>query len=228
MASYYGLCSWLDFNVGRILDTLELEGFKDDTTVVYTSDHGDNVGARGLWGKSNLYQESTAVPLIISGPGVPNGVCETPVSLLDLSCTIADHFGTGIEAAAGSKSLYSIADEPVDPDRPAFSEYHAAGSVSGAYMLRKGRWKYHHYVGFDPELFDLETDPEETKNLAFDPRASKIVKSMHEALLGICDPEQTDAQAFADQAELVRHFGGREAAFKTGTSAATPTPEAIN
>ena len=228
MASYYGLCTWLDSNVGRILDTLESAGFKDDTTVVYTSDHGDNVGARGLWGKSNLYQESTAVPLIISGPDVPNGVCETPVSLLDLSCTIADHFGTGIEAAAGSKSLYSIADEPVDPDRPAFSEYHAAGSVSGAYMLRKGRWKYHHYVGFDPELFDLETDPEEITNLASDPRAAQIANSMHEALLDICNPEETDTQAFEDQAELVRRFGGREAALKIGVPVATPTPEVLN
>ena len=228
MASYYGLCTWLDSNVGRILDTLESEGFKESTTVVYTSDHGDNVGARGLWGKSNLYQESTAIPLIISGPGAPNGVCETPVSLLDLSCTIADHFGTSIEAAAGSKSLYSIADGPVEPDRPVFSEYHAAGSVSGAYMLRKGRWKYHHYVGFNPELFDLETDPEETTNLASDPRTSQVADSMHEALLAICDPEETDAQAFKDQAELVKRFGGREAVFKIGAPSATPTPEVLN
>ena len=228
MSSYYGLCTWLDFNVGRILDTLESAGLKDDTTVVYTSDHGDNVGARGLWGKSNLYQESTAVPLIMSGPEVPCGVCETPVSLLDLSCTIADHFNTSIESAAGSKSLYSIAREPVEPDRPVFSEYHAAGSVSGAYMLRKGRWKYHHYVGFDPELFDLEADLEETTNLASDPTALDIVESMHEALLNICDPELADAQAFEDQAELVKRFGGREAAFKLGAPGATPTPGILN
>lgn len=95
-------------------------------------------------------------------------------------------------------------------------------------MLRKGRWKYHHYVGFDPELFDLETDPEETTNLACDPRTSRVTKSMHEALLDICNPEQTDAQAFADQAELVRRFGGREAAFKIGAAAATPAPEVLN
>ena len=228
MASYYGLCTWLDSNVGRILDTLESEGFKESTTVVYTSDHGDNVGARGLWGKSNLYQESTAIPLIISGPNVPNGVCETPVSLLDLSCTIADHFGTSIEAAAGSKSLYSIADNPVEPDRMVFSEYHAVGSVSGAYMLRKGRWKYHHYVGFESELFGLQTDPEETTNLASDPSISTVVDSMHEALLAICNPEQTDAQAFKDQAELVKRFGGREAVFKIGKPGATPTPEVLN
>ena len=228
IASYYGLCTWLDSNVGRILDTLEEEGFKENTTVVYTSDHGDNVGARGLWGKSNLYQESTAIPLIISGPNVPNGVCETPVSLLDLSCTIADHFGTSIEAAAGSKSLYSIADDPVEPDRMVFSEYHAVGSVSGAYMLRKGRWKYHHYVGFESELFDLQTDPEETTNLASDPSISTVADSMHEALLAICNPEQTDAQAFKDQAELVKRFGGREAVFKIGKPGATPTPEVLN
>ncbi len=60
MAAYFGLTSWMDHNVGRILAALEASGFAEDTTVVYTSDHGDNVGARGLWGKSNLYQESVS------------------------------------------------------------------------------------------------------------------------------------------------------------------------
>ena len=60
MASYYGLCSWVDYNIGCILDALEANGLTDNTTVVYTSDHGDNVGARGLWGKSNMYEESVS------------------------------------------------------------------------------------------------------------------------------------------------------------------------
>ena len=81
IAAYYGLCSWLDHNVGRVLEGLNAAGYGDETKVVYTSDHGDNVGARGLWGKSNLYQESVAVPLIMAGPDVPKGACETPVSL---------------------------------------------------------------------------------------------------------------------------------------------------
>ncbi|MEO1307392.1 MAG: sulfatase-like hydrolase/transferase, partial [Pseudomonadota bacterium] len=99
ISAYYGLCTWLDHNVGQILKALDNAGLTYTTTVVYTSDHGDNVGARGLWGKSNMYEESVAVPMIMAGTGVPAGICETPVSLLDLSATIARHFGAELNAA---------------------------------------------------------------------------------------------------------------------------------
>ena len=82
MSAYYGLCSWLDHNVGQIVEALETSGQIETTQIIYTSDHGDNVGARGLWGKSNMYEESAAVPLIMAGPDIPHGVCDTPVSLL--------------------------------------------------------------------------------------------------------------------------------------------------
>lgn len=228
MSAYFGLCTWLDHNVGQILAALESSGQVGSTTVVYTSDHGDNVGSRGLWGKSNLYQESTAVPLIAAGPGIRPGVCKTPVSLLDLSCMIADHFGTSIEASDGIRSLYRIMSEPHDPERIAFSEYHAAGAVSGAFMVRKGRWKYHCYVGFEPELFDLESDPEELTNLAYDSSAAGILGEMHDTLLAICDPDAADAQAFKDQADLIERHGGREAARLLGAPGATPPPERAN
>lgn len=224
IASYFGLCSWLDHNVGRIVAALETSGMADETTLVYTSDHGDNVGARGLWGKSNLYQESVCVPLIMAGPGVAPGLCETPVSLLDLSCEIAAHFGTSIEGYPDAKPLSVIADAPQYMERVVFSEYHAAGAVSGAFMVRKGRWKLHHYVGFEPELFDLETDPEEMRNLASDPGFVEILSMMDEELRKICDPDVIDQQAFADQAALIEHYGGREAALKLGAPGATPPP----
>lgn len=225
IASYFGLCSWLDHNVGRILGALDQSGMGRDTTIIYTSDHGDNVGARGLWGKSNLYQESVAIPMIMSGPGINHGICETPVSLLDLSCEIADHFRTSIEAAPGAKPLSEIVAEPANPDRVVFSEYHAAGAVSGAFMIRKGRWKYHHYVGFKPELFDLQTDPEEIRDLAGDAAMAEIVAMMEGELRKICDPVATDRQSFADQAALIEQYGGPEAALKIGAPGATPPPQ---
>ncbi|MDF2369313.1 MAG: sulfatase-like hydrolase/transferase [Rhizobiaceae bacterium] len=225
ISSYFGLCSWLDFNVGEILSALEETGYLDDTTIVYTSDHGDNVGARGLWGKSNLYQESVHIPLIMAGPDVPVGVCETPVSLLDLSKTIAMHFGADIESAPQLASLYAIAGQPDLPERIAFSEYHAIGSVSGGYMVRKGRWKYHHYVGFPPELFDLENDPEERIDLAGDPAHGQILATMERVLRTIVDPDATNAQALADQAALVIQLGGPEIVRGLGPKAATPPPE---
>ena len=225
MSSYYGLCSFLDHNVGRVLQALEDAGAGETTTVVYTSDHGDNLGARGLWGKSNLYDEAAAVPLIMAGPGIGPGVCETPVSLIDLSETVIEHFGARLEGERPGRSLRAIAAEVVDHDRAVFSEYHAAGAVSGAFMLRTGRWKYIHYVGFEPELFDLEADPEETTSLAADPAFADVVETLDGRLCAICDPEVADAQAHADQAAMIEAYGGREAALKLGAPGATPVPE---
>ena len=226
MSSYYGLCSFLDHNVGRVLKALEDAGAAETTTVVYTSDHGDNVGARGLWGKSNMYEEAVAVPLIMTGPGVEPGVCDTPVSLIDLSETVIEHFGARLAGERPGRSLRTIAAEVVDPDRVVFSEYHAAGAVSGAFMLRSGRWKYIHYVGFEPELFDLDADPEETTSLAADPAFEDVAESFDRRLRAICDPEATDARAHADQAAMIEAYGGREAALKLGAPGATPVPEA--
>lgn len=225
MAAYYGLCSWMDHNVGQILGALDAAGLSEDTTVVYTSDHGDNVGARGLWGKSNFYQESVQIPMIMAGPNVAQGTCDTPVSLVDLSRTIAAHFGSDIEGAKGSQPLPQIAAAPPDPERIVFSEYHAAGAVSGGFMLRKGRWKLNYYVGFAPELFDLLDDPEELVDLAADTKHAATLREMEEALRAICDPEAMDALAFKDQAALIAHHGGREAALKLGAPGATPPPE---
>ncbi|MEM9048725.1 MAG: sulfatase-like hydrolase/transferase [Pseudomonadota bacterium] len=224
LSAYYGLCSWLDHNVGQILNALEETGLAGNTTVIYTSDHGDNAGARGLWGKSNLYRESVDVPLIMAGPGIDTGICATPVSLIDLSQTIARHFGTEIEAP-GTDDLRALATAPPNPERPVFSEYHAAGAVSGAFMLRRGRWKYHHYIGFPPELFDLREDPEERRDLAGDPGYHAVLAEMEAALRDIVDPDAADAQAFADQAALIERVGGRDAALNLGASAATPPPK---
>ncbi|MEM6389260.1 MAG: sulfatase-like hydrolase/transferase [Pseudomonadota bacterium] len=226
MSAYFGLCSWLDHNVGRILDTLETVGLSERTTVVYSSDHGDNNGARGMWGKSCLYQESTHVPLLAKGPDFPAGDCDTPVSLLDLSAGIAAHFGTSIAASDGVRPLQDIARKPTEPDRPILSQYHAAGAVSAAYMLRIGRWKYHHYVGFSPELFDLETDPEEARDLAQDPAFAAQLAEMEKALRAQLDPDAVNAQAFADQDALVVSYGGPEAARALGAPGATPPPAA--
>jgi len=222
MAAYFGLTTWLDHSVGRILGALDAAGFAEETTVVYTSDHGDNVGARGLWGKSNLYQESVSIPMILAGPGIEPGVCHTPVSLLDLSVTIPAHFGQVFDGAG--RSLFEIAGAAPDLARPILSQYHAVGAVSGAYMLKIGRWKLNHYVGFDSELFDLEADPEELVDLGSHPLAQEHLAAMEAALREILDPEAVDAQAFADQAALIESYGGRDQALKLGAPAATPPP----
>ena len=106
IAGYSGLVSSMDENVGDVLRALSDAGLEDETRVLYTSDHGDNAGARGLWGKSTFYEESAGVPLIVAGPGVPSGrVVATPVSHIDCAPTILEATGlpqrVGGSAAAG-------------------------------------------------------------------------------------------------------------------------------
>ena len=226
VAAYFGLCTYVDAMIGEVLETLETVGLGETTRIVYTSDHGDNVGARGLWGKSNMYEESAGIPLILAGSGIPAGaVCDTPVSLLDAYPSVLAAAGlapTGEEAALPGRSWFDTAAAPRDPERVAFSEYHAAASPSAAFMVRRGTKKLIWYVGYEPELFDLAADPEETVDLAAsDPAA---VAEYEAILRAICDPEHVDRRAKDDQNALTARFGGPEAAFRTGTPGATPVP----
>jgi choline-sulfatase len=230
MAAYYGLTSWLDHNIGRILDALDDAGLTVRTRVVYASDHGDNLGARGQWGKSNLYRESVDVPLIIAGPDVRQGTCGTPVSLLDLSVTILDSLGLDPRRAlpeADGRTLIDIARVSNDAERLVFSEYHAVGSNTAAYMLRDGRWKYHHYLRHDPELFDLANDPQETTNLAQHRQFADVVERMRGELHRRCDPVAVDRAAKQDQSALITSLGGIDAVFEMGrtVSGGTPPPK---
>ena len=231
IAAYLGLVSWMDHNVGWILDQLKACGLAETTRVLYTSDHGDNVGHRGMWGKLNFYLESAAVPMILSGPGVASGVNDTPVSLLDVQQTVLDNFS--LDSAALDPdlrrpgcSLLEIAAEGTTRDRAVFSEYHAAGSPSAGFMLRKGRWKYHHYIGYQPELFDLKSDRDELHDLAADPANAETRAMMERAMREICDPDAVDRAAKSDQARLIASHGGREKALFVGAPAATPVPGA--
>lgn len=225
VAAYYALCTFVDEQIGRVLDALEASGQADDTLILYSSDHGETLGMRGRWGKSVLYRESTQVPMILSGPGIAeNREVQTPVSLMDILPTIAETFDLTPDAEWSGTSLIEIAAGPEQPERIVFAEYHAANSPSGGFMVVNARWKYHEYVGYAPELFDLETDPLESRNLAGDPTFANEEELMRHALHAICDPVEVDARAKADQDRLVARFGGPVKAFHTGPSGATPVP----
>ena len=227
IAGYAGLVSTMDENAGHVLRALREAGLEETTRVMYTSDHGDNAGARGLWGKSTLYEESAGVPLILAGPDVPAGrVVDTPVSHIDCAATILEAAGErtqiGGRALPGA-SLFAVANGQ-SPARPVIAEYHAIGSVAGAYMLRFGRYKYCHYVAYRPQLFDLATDPEELIDLADDPRYAETLAEGDRLLRAALDPEATDARAKRRQGELLARFGGREKALARGDLGFTPAP----
>jgi choline-sulfatase len=180
-----------------------------------------------LWGKSTLYEESAGVPLIVAGPDVPAGrVVAAPVSHIDCAPTILEAVGlpprVGGRALPGA-SLFALATGEISL-RPVIAEYHAIGSLAGAFMLRFGKWKYCHYVGAPSQLFDLDADPEELIDIASDPRFAATLAEGERLLRGALDPEATDARAKWRQAELIAQFGGREKALARGDLGFTPAP----
>lgn len=227
LACYCALVGFVDEQIGRVLDALAASGLEGTTRVILTSDHGDNQGARGLWNKSTLYREAVQVPLVMAGPDVPAGrVCETAVNLIDIAPTLVQGAGLAVPKDFSGRSLLDIAQAPYDPQRIAFSEYHAVGSPSAAYMLRQDRWCYHHYVGFEPELFDVKEDPGQTRNLAREDHCAGARARLDGVLRNMLDPEQTDRRAKADQNRLVERMGGRDAALGIGPRGASPAPTA--
>lgn len=222
---YYALVQFIDEQIGRVLTVLRQLGLESQTRVILTSDHGDNQGVRGMWNKSTLYRESTQVPLVISGPDVPSAhTCATAVNLVDIAPTLIQGAGVEVPTHFSGQSLLELARQPDDLQRIGFSEYHAAGSPSAAYMVHQGRWAYHHYVGYAPELFDMQVDPGQTHDLANDPAWRGVCKEMEATLRTLLDPEGTDRCAKDDQNQLVSRWGGRDAALQMGPQGASPAP----
>lgn len=219
-AGYMGLCSFLDENVGKILKAVEDGGWADNTRIVYTSDHGDNVGARGLWGKSTMYDESVGVPLIMMGPGIDKGkAVDTPASLLDIYpfifSTVDEVDDETVTERHPGTDLIDLA-QGKDADRAVFSEYHGMGSKSAAYMLRKGRYKLVVYSDYEPQLFDLDSDPEEMNDIASSANAAPVMAELMAELKKICDPFAVDREAKATQAAMLEEVGGKEVVIARG------------
>ncbi len=175
-----------------------------------------------------MFEESSGIPLIAAGPDIPNGhVCNTPVSLIDVHPTALDAVGIGgdeAERGLPGQSLFDIARNDDEGERVVLSEYHAVGSCSGAFMVRRGQYKLVHYVGLESQLFDLERDPEETEDVSNIPGYAKILAGLEACLLEIVDPDEVDARAKKDQAILLEKHGGRSAVISKGTFGPTPAP----
>jgi choline-sulfatase len=212
VASYYGLCSFVDDMVGKIMNALEQCGLDQSTTVIFTSDHGECLGDRGFWTKMVMYEEASAVPLIMAGPGIERGVHKSPVSLIDLYPTVLDLAGVdaGKDTPRHARSLLDTMQDPA-PERPVLSEYHDYGAQTGMFMLRHDRWKLVVYPGYQSQLYDLQDDPGETRDLGSDPAFASVLGEMMAAMRTIADPDQVNAQAFADQATRIEELGGRDA-----------------
>jgi choline-sulfatase len=225
LACYFALVGFIDEQIGKVLNALQQTGLNADTRVIISSDHGDNQGVRGMWNKSTLYREATNIPLILAGPGIPEGkICSTNTNLIDIGPTVLDSAGLPASSSLPGRSLVAIANEDDDAQRVGFSEYHAVGSPSAAYLVRQGRWAYHHYVGFEPELFDMASDPGQSCSLASKEDHRAVCERMEALLVEMLDPLAVDQRAKADQDALVARFGGRAAALVKGPAGASPVP----
>lgn len=229
---YYGLCSFLDHNVGQVLAALQASGAADDTVVLYISDHGEMLGEKGFWAKSVMYEASVGVPMIMAGPGIALGANPTPVSLTDVSATVADVMGTENPHEGGapwqSRSLLSLAAAP-ETGRAILSEYHDGGSDCGYFMLRKDRFKLVVYTGgHPPQLFNMDDDPGEVHDLASDPGHAPVLAALRTELEAMVDTEAAADRAFADQAALIARLGGADRICALPSFNATPVGSGLS
>lgn len=232
IAAYYGLTSFMDNCAGRVLAALEQSGQSENTVVVYVSDHGDMLGDQGYWTKQVMYEQSAGVPMIMAGPGVPVGHrVSTATSLLDLAATAVDVTGVNPDEQSNKlpgKSLRKVANSDNDPERVVLSEYHDGGSTTATFMVRWQHWKYIYYVGHEPQLYNLESDPHELTDLVLqrntDQEIQKILREGECRLREICDPELVNKSCFADQRKRIESLGGVEACRNAAVFNHTPTP----
>lgn len=230
LSGYFGLVSFFDEHVGKIMNVVDDMDIAGNTDVIYTSDHGDNLGSRGLWGKSTMYEEIAGVPMICAGPSFPKGkVVTTPVSHVDAYPTIVEAAGESFDAMRDTHPGVSLVDiaKGALPDRTVLSEYHGMGSSTGAYMIRVGKYKYVHYAKYQPQLFDLDKDPEELNDQSGDPAMSDVLEECRGRLYAMLDPIEVDKRAKSRQAVLLAGHGGREAVIARGDLGFTPAPGVV-
>jgi arylsulfatase A-like enzyme len=182
IAEYYRYISYLDAQIGRVLDALEASPHAGNTFVVFSADSGVARGSHGLIGKQNLYEfDSVRVPLIISGPGIPAGRrTEAMCYLFDVLPTLGKLCGVAAPPASEGIDLGATL---ADPSKPARRELmFAYRNVQRAY--RNDRWKLIRYPLVDrTQLFDLQADPQETTNLAARPEYAARVADLTAALV---------------------------------------------
>lgn len=212
--AYYALCSFMDAQMGVVLDALRETGLDKTTRIIYSSDHGDTMGDHGVYYKSTMYEGSAGIPMIAAGPDIPKGTSNpTPVSLVDIYPTAVECVGAKFRTGDGDlpgTSLWQFARGEIEPNRAVFSEYYAQGVYTAMFMLRKGDFKYVHYYDEPPQLFNLVQDPNELTDLAPLPEWADKLHEMEAALRRVADPDELERRSRQAQKELLDRHGGEE------------------
>ena len=204
--AYYANVSYIDAWLGRLLAALRECQMAQDTTVIFTSDHGDMLGERGLWFKMSFLEWSNRIPLIIAGPGWAAGRrVATPVSQVDILPTLNDialNAGGAVAAEIDridGTSLLAGGDGDDGGARVAVSEYLAEGTGEPMLMLRRGRYKFISCAQDPDLLFDLDADADELHNLAFDPQHGATVRDFQTLAAAHWDAVEVKTAVIASQ-----------------------------
>ena len=168
--AYFSACTYVDTKIGQLLRVLEDCGLADDTIIVFTGDHGDMLGERGLWYKMNWYEGAGRVPMVVHAPGkyAAKRVREN-VSTMDLLPTFVSMIGSAVHAGLPMDGLslmpYITGEKGLKTDT-VIGEYMGEGTQSPLVMIRRGPWKFVYCPLDPPQLFNLDNDPLELQNLA--------------------------------------------------------------
>ena len=174
--AYYASVTFMDEQVGRILDHLDQLGLRDSTAVIFTSDHGYHLGEHGFWQKSNLHEEVLRVPLIMSVPGSKPARSNSIVELMDVFPTVSDLVGLKPPPSVQGTSLLPILRNPSQDVKP------GALAFNNGHSWRTKRWHYMRYKDGTTELYDMAQDPNEFHNLAEKQNHQAIRKQLDDQL----------------------------------------------
>jgi len=182
-SGYYAAVTFMDAQLGRILDEVDRLGLAESTAIVFTSDHGYHLGDHTFWQKANLHEQVTRVPLIIAAPGVRPGRSRSLAQLVDIFPTLCELTGAPVPEGVQGKSLV-----PVLHDTTARVHEAAFSYDKGHHALRSERWAYMHYTDGSEELYDMEQDPGQFTNLAGQAGVSAVVKKFRGQLQAYAPP----------------------------------------
>lgn len=203
--AYYGMVSYVDDKFGAFMEILRQTNLFEDTIVVFAADHGDMMGERGMWFKQTFFENSTRIPYIIAGPGVPKGVVvEKNVSLVDLMPTLLSFANDGkvetVTPIEGSDMTPLISNPRASWNNRVISEYSDMGVCAPCRMVREDDYKYTYVHGHEPMLFDLKADPLEHHNLSGEPGMAETEKRLKAAAFEGWDPEVINERVLESQA----------------------------
>jgi choline-sulfatase len=207
--AYYAMISYVDNKVGKLLRSLEKTGLEKNTIIIFTGDHGEMMGERGMWFKQTFFEWSSKIPLVISTPEmrVSNthiGIDEV-VSLVDLFPTILEFSGQDIDTVVnqldGESLLSLISGDFANWKNLAISEYTDMGVCAPCRMVRLNNFKYIYTHGHSAQLYDLKIDPLELNNLSGNLEYKDIESNLKVLTLNNWDPVKLERDILQSQAE---------------------------